>query len=273
MARAAKGLPPALVALALMACPGGPAAAADPKGYLDQAAITRLAQAIAAPPAAGSAQDQADRAASGQYRSLENTERWFLATTHAELRPPLGMQHFDCTLGFRLSTAETPQLTRLMTRILHDADGLAERVKARAHRPRPVADDPDRPACQRLTDAGRNSPSYPSGSAAVAAAYGEVMADLVPEQAQGLRDTAQQVALSRVICAMHYPHDVVVGQAVGRMVHHELVQDPAYQADLVAARGEIAAARALGLASPACAAERSALALPLPAAAQTLVQP
>lgn len=89
-------------------------------------------------------------------------------------------KHFDCVLGVRLGSAETPALDRLMARVFHDAGAVAERVKAKAARARPVGDDPDRRACQRLDAAGRQSHSLPSGTAAVGAAYAETFALLEP---------------------------------------------------------------------------------------------
>ena len=234
------------------------------RGYVEPATLSALIQNFPAAPAIGSAQDLEDKAASARYRSLEGSERWMLATTQAEVRPPMGLSLFDCALGYRIDPAQAPVLTRLYGRLLYDANGLAEEIKAQSPRPRPVGDDPERPSCERITEAGRKSNSYPSGSAALATAFGEALAQLEPERAEAVRETARQIVLSRVVCAMHYPTDVAVGAEVGKAAFGLSSATPAYAEDAAAARVELAAARQRAETSPACAAERSALTVPLP---------
>ncbi|MFC5345280.1 phosphatase PAP2 family protein [Brevundimonas staleyi] len=242
-----------------------PAAAQQPPdSYLDHDAIQALADAVPPAPVAGSAQDRADVEGSDRLRALENTDRWRLATRHAELRPSLALAHFDCALGFRITAEESPRLTSILERILHDANEAAELAKARAHRPRPVGADPERQACQVVSAAGRASPSYPSGSATVGAAYGELIAALVPDHAAEASRIGHEIGVSRMVCAMHYPSDVAEGETLGKAAFQRIAATEAFQADALVAREEIARARAAGLTSPACAAERAALATPLP---------
>jgi acid phosphatase (class A) len=261
---AALGAATAILLVVGCAGPPKPVMTTPTEGFLAQGMIARLAETVPPPPTVGSAQDLADKAASARYVALEDGDRWLLATSHAELRPPLALQHFDCALAVRLGAAETPALDRLMARVFHDANSVAERVKARAARPRPVGDDPQRRPCQTVTAAARNSASYPSGSAAVGAAYGEAFAALEPDRAEAVRRIGHQIGVSRLICAMHYPSDVAMGEDIGRAVVAEAVQTPVFQADVAAARAELATARRSGLTNPGCAAERAALATDLP---------
>lgn len=263
----------AIAAAGLAACAGTPAAlrpqavqAAVPetRGYLAWPLIQALADAVPPPPVTGSPVDLADKARSNQFKTLEDGDRWLLATAHAELRPPLALQHFDCALGVRLGSAATPNLNRLMQRLFDDSDAAAERVKARAFRARPVGDDPERRPCQRVSEAGRKTASYPSGSSTVATVYGEAFAALEPQRAVEVRRTAHEMGLSRLVCGMHYPSDVAAGEVLGKAVFDAAAATPAFDADLAAARAELAAVRATGLTSPACAAERLALATSLP---------
>lgn len=264
---AATALVMGLCACAPSVRPAAPMAAragAPTPAYLGAAQRQALAASVPPPPEEGSDAARADIAASDRLRALENTDRWLLATRHAELRPTLALAHFDCALGFRLTAADSPRLVALLERVLQDANETAELAKARGHRPRPVAVDPDRPACQVASPAARASPSHPSGSATVGAAYGAAFAALVPEHAQALARIGHQIAVSRMVCAMHYPSDVADGETLGQAVFRAIAATPAFAADAPAARQEIAAARARGLTSPACAAERAALAIPLP---------
>lgn len=263
----------AAVAAGLSACAGTPAAlrpqavqaaAPEAKGYLTGPLIQALADAVPPPPVAGSPTDLADKARSNQFKALEDSDRWLLATAHAELRPPLALQHFDCALGVRLGSAATPNLNRLMQKLFDDSDAAAELVKARGFRARPVGDDPERRPCQRVSEAGRRGASYPSGSSTVATVYGEAFAALDPESATEARRIAREIGLSRLICGMHYPSDVAAGETLGKAVFDAAAKRPSFDADLMAARAELAAVRATGLTSPGCAAERLALAAPLP---------
>lgn len=253
--------------VAMACCTAGPAvaqSAESTRSYLDHDVIQALADAVPAAPVEGSAQVLADVAASDRLRALEDTDRWRLATRHAELRPALALSHFDCALGFRLNAGDAPRLVSVLQRVLHDADEAAELAKARSFRPRPVGVDPERVACQVISPAGRNSPSYPSGSAAVGTAYGEVIAALAPDRAAEASRIGHELGVSRLVCGMHYPSDVAEGERLGKAAFQRIAATPAYQADAVVAREEIARARAAGLSSPACAAERAALATPLP---------
>ncbi len=256
-----------LALMALGGCASTPTMTSTPAlsaGYLEPEQLSALTDRVPPAPMAGSDTDRADRAASDRYRILQGGDRWLLATAHAELRPALALAHFDCALGTQMASAPTPRLTAIFEKILHDADEAAESVKARSFRARPVGDDPARPACQRLTEAGRTTPSYPSGSAAVGVAYGEVLAALAPERAADSRRIGHEIAVSRVVCGMHYPSDAEAGETLGREVARAIVASPGFQTDRIAAQAELAAARAAGLSSPGCAAERAALAAPLP---------
>ena len=263
----------AIAAAGLSACAGTPAAlrpqavqtaVPEAKGYLTGPLIQALADAVPPPPAPGSPTDQADKARSARFTTLEDSDRWLLATAHAELRPPLALQHFDCALNVRLGSATTPNLNKLMQRLFDDSDAAAELVKARGFRARPVGDDPERRPCQRVSEAGRRSASYPSGSSTVATVYGEAFAALEPQRATEARRTAHEMGLSRLVCGMHYPSDVAAGEMLGKAVFEAAAATPGFDADLAAARAELAAVRATGLTSPGCASERLALATPLP---------
>lgn len=268
--RAAVSFAAASVLAMTAGCAGAPSVhdadgQATQKGYLSAEQLQALTAAIAAPPAPGSAQALADAERSARFRALEDSDRWLLATAHAEIRPPLALQHFDCALGVRLGSAQTPTLNRMMGRLFHDVDTVAEAVKAMHKRPRPVAVDPARRACQTVTDASRASSSYPSGTSALAVAYGEAFAVMAPDRGPAVRSVARAIGESRLVCAMHWPSDVAEGETVGHAVFARIASSvPAFDADLAAATVELDRARAAGLTNPGCAAERAALATLLP---------
>lgn len=239
------------------------ATATTPTGFLDPTALRTLVDAVPPPPVEGSPAALADAAASGRMRSLEDTDRWTLAIRHAELRPAIALSHFDCVIGARLTPEQSPSLIALLDRVLVDANAAAELGKARTFRPRPVGVDAGRRSCQVVSAAGRASASYPSGSASVGAAYGEVIAVLAPDRAAEAREMGRQIGISRLVCAMHYPSDVEAGRALGVSVVAAEAADSGFAPALAAAQVELDRARMAGLTNPACAAERLALATPL----------
>lgn len=238
-----------------------PAAATAPQPYLGAETLAALAAAVPAFPAPGSPEEAADRAASLRWTALEDSDRWRLAQAHAELRPHLAVQHFDCPLDARLAEDPPPALVRLLSRSLRDAGVASNAAKAAGFRARPIADDPDRRACIRVDEDLRASASYPSGHATAGALWGRVMADAAPDQAAALTRIGEEIGASRTVCAVHYPADVAAGQALGRALHDAMRRTPDYQADLEAARAEVAEARTLGRLNPGCAAQRAALSL------------
>lgn len=233
---------------------GGTGPAALPvSGYLDSAALAALADGVTPSP-------QTLTWIEGAPGDGPGTDRWWMATAQAELRAPDAAQHFDCVLGTRLTQKPRPALTRLMNRLLVDADSLTRRLATQHARPRPIAVDPTLQPCQRVTDAMRNSPSWPANGAVVGAAYGELFAALTRDEGPQLRARGRAVGLSRAICRMNWPGDVADGERIGQALYARAAATPGFADDLEAARAEVVAARAEGLTSPACASERRALA-------------
>ena len=240
----------ACLLLGACASAGAPAPIPTAPGYLNAASIQSLADATPAP----TPWDPA-----GPDPHPASMDRWWLATAHAELRPPEAAQHFDCVLGARLAGAPRPALTRLMNRLLTDADSLTRILAETAPRPRPIKAIAGLQPCVRVNDAVRDTSSWPAGAAVVGSAYGEMFAALAPDRSEAARRIGREIGLSRVVCRMNWPADVTDGAALGQRLYAVEAQSATFAADLEAARADVAAARAEGLSSPGCAAERRAL--------------
>ncbi|RZJ29927.1 MAG: PA-phosphatase [Brevundimonas sp.] len=221
-------------------------------GYLDASALQSLAGTFTPSPQPLTWQDGPPNVGPG-------SDRWWLAIAQAELRAPEAAQHFDCVLGTRLNQHPRPALTRLMNRLLVDTEALTRRLSTASPRPRPISADPTLEPCQRVNATLRDSPSWPANGAVAGAAYGELFAALAPDRGTQLRDMGRVIGQSRQVCRMNWPGDVADGDRIGRALYARAAAMPGFDADLQAARVEVAAARAEGLSSPACAAERLAL--------------
>ena len=231
-------------------------------GTLSSADEAFLSAVVGEPPRSGSQADQHDRSASVDLIRLEGTDRWMMATAQAELRVPLAAQHFDCAVGARFAARERPALTQVMAQLLARTEMWTSALARQHPRGRPIA-DPTRNPCQVVDDATRrSSTSWPSGGAAAGAAYGELFAHLAPDRAEAARRIGAELGHSRAICAINWPSDVEAGQRLGVAAFEALSEQPEFRVQLDAARAEIEAARAEGLSSPACAAERRLFPMP-----------
>lgn len=243
----------ACVLLSACATASGPLPSHEARGYLDAAAIETMATGFATPPPSPTVW-------SGDLHPVATSpDRWWLATSHAEIRPPEAAQHFDCALGTRLAARPRPALTRLMSRLLVDGAAATARLGELHPRPRPIAVERTLQPCQRIEAATRDTPSWPAAAAVVGAAYGELFAELAPDRAGAARFIGKELGRSRVVCRMNWPEDVDAGERVGRRIFRAAYETADFRTDLEAARTELAAARAEGLGNPSCAAERRAL--------------
>lgn len=240
----------ACILLGACASARGSAPAQTIDGYLDARVIRALAEETSA---------ATPWAVSDPLPGAPGTDRWWLATAHAQLAAPEAAQHFDCALGARFAQKPRPALTRLMNRLLVDADRLTRLLTERTPRPRPIKAIHGLEACQRVNDAIRDGSSWPAGGAVAGAAWGEMFATLAADRAPAARRIGREIGLSRAVCRMNWPADVTDGAALGRRLYAAEAGSPAFVADLEAARAEVASARAEGLTSPGCAAERLAL--------------
>lgn len=85
-------------------------------------------------------------------------------------------------------------------------------AKGVAHRQRPTTAVPNSRALEHPS-----SSSFPSGHSASAAAFSGVMGHRLPAIAVPINAAAASVAFSRVYTGVHYPSDVAVGWAMGRI--------------------------------------------------------
>jgi hypothetical protein len=81
--------------------------------------------------------------------------------------------------------------------------------------------------------------SFPSGHAATAALYAELLTEVVPEFADRFEARVKDYGQSRLVCGFHYPTDLVAGDKAGRAVARALLAERAFRARFDETRPEI----------------------------------
>ncbi|WP_369978132.1 acid phosphatase [Xanthomonas bundabergensis] len=262
----------ALLAVALSACSTpatrapaqAPAmAAAEPGkavGYLAPAAVPASLQLLPPPPAEGSPGLALDQAVNREALALRGSARWQQAAHDADLDFPAGAGQFACALGVAIDAQRTPHLYALLERSRIDASAATKAAKNQYRRPRPFMLN-RQPVCTPEDEDGlRHSGSYPSGHSAIGWAWALILGEIAPERADALIVRGRNYGESRLVCNVHWQSDVLAGRFMGAATVARLHADPAFRADLDAARGEIARAQAQGAAPEQdCAAQAQTL--------------
>lgn len=102
--------------------------------------------------------------------------------------------------------------------------------------------------------------SYPSGHTAVSWAWALILIEISPAQTDAILARGRAFGESRNVCNVHWHSDVVQGRVIGAATVARLHADPAFRADLEAAKAELAAVRAKNLKpSRDCSVEASAI--------------
>lgn len=230
------------------------------QGYLDPAERPYSLLLVPPPPAKGSAGYEADMAVYRDTARLRDTPRWRLAAADANVGFPHAAGTFSCALGVPITQSTMPTLYRLLQRTVVDAgqSTLAAKDKYQRERPFTLADDP---ICVPNDVAVlRKNGGYPSGHASAGWVWALILTEIAPDRADQLLRRGYEFGQSRVVCGVHWQSDVDTARVVGAAVYARLHAELEFNADVAAARSEVARARAASAATvPGCAGEAAAL--------------
>ena len=231
------------------------------EGYLKPEVLPNSLGLLPPPPADGSAAHALDVTVSRRSLSFQGTVRWELATVDANLLFPRAAESFTCALGVPITETHTPRLYMLLRRTLADAAFSTVAAKNHYNRKRPFAVNIEPTCTPDQEEYLLKNGSYPSGHTAIGWAWALILSEIAPERANQILARGRTFGESRIICNVHWYSDVVEGRFMGSAAVARLHADPAFRAELTAARDEVAAARARGLKpNRDCQAEAKALA-------------
>ena len=229
-------------------------------GYLQAGSAPDSNLLIPPPPAAGSAALARDEEAQRAALALRGTPRWDLATSDALLFSATATSTFSCAAQLRIDANSTPLTNALLRKAGPDLALAVYPSKRKYARQRPFMGN-GQPSCTPKEEPMlRNDGSYPSGHSAIGYGWGLILAELLPNRAAQLVARGRAFGDSRRVCNVHWLSDVEEGRVVATAVFARLHAEPAYRADLEAARKELDAHRLMKMAPPDCARENAALA-------------
>lgn len=225
-----------------------------PSGYLGPAAPDSYA-ILPPSPALGSPRERADRAIYRATRTLKGAPRWSLAQNDVDQAGIV--KDMACALGVQLTPQNAPRTLALLAKVGPDVSRATNRPKDIYRRPRPYVTYGGE-TCIPKTAALTANPDYPSGHNAWGWTVGLILAELAPDRATEVLQRARAFGEGRLVCGVHSLSAVEAGRLNGSIVVAALHGNPQFRADMDAARGEVAAARAAGPAPDPAACAREA---------------
>ena len=215
--------------LALLLVCAAPLRAAGPYAHnLDWQAL------LPPPPVFHSPEDKADRDeafAIYQARTPADVER-------AKAEHTTTVFAFTSAIGREFRHGQYPKLEALSNAVELAAKSSIDGAKEHWRRPRPYQDDPARFSHPGDMEKG---PGYPSGHSARGTVLALVLAEIFPGQRDAILAKGRLIGWTRIEVGVHTPLDIYAGRVLGQAIFRQLMQDPAFQADLAAAKAEMAA--------------------------------
>ncbi|MDD5629243.1 MAG: phosphatase PAP2 family protein [Elusimicrobia bacterium] len=226
MARSARGLLGLLPALVLCSCAPRPVPRSAPKPFYVSAEPFRSWD-FPPPPAPGSAAQKDDIAVVLYWQKTRTQADCAKADAAA-------IVDYAWLWGDRspFAAPHPAEVKEFFARLDSDTRSVLGVMKDRFRRPRPHDAYVEAQPCIRKS----RSPAYPSGHAAYARIFADVLADIVPERRDEFLARADEIGHYRVLGGVHYPADIAAGKRLGDELHARLMASPAYMRDLARMR-------------------------------------
>lgn len=155
-----------------------------------------------------------------------------LASREKFLRPEIFALYADR----ELTREEYPKLYRLLDRMSYTSKLVNDHSKEYWNVTRPYLVD------KKVNMLITPSPGacYPSGHTTSSNVHAQILGLLIPEKSDDLQKLSKKISQRRILVGMHYPHDIVAGEQLSRLVIGGLMQNKEFLKDFAAAKEEIA---------------------------------
>ncbi|PTW45753.1 acid phosphatase (class A) [Sphingomonas faeni] len=234
------------VTLASLGAVAGAQQVLGPSGYLKPDAFDVLA---VLPPAPKSTDPRglADRAIFKATRAWQGSPRWAMATSDVKSAPADLFRDFSCAMGIAMTPENAPRTAALLRRAMFDTGRQTGIAKTFYKRQRPFLIDRG-PICQPAAEVA-DSYDYPSGHTTAGWTMATLLAQIAPDRATALLARGRAYGESQIVCGVHNASAVDAGRLSASSTLTAMQGDPAFTADLAAAKQEIAVLRQTGSAA------------------------
>ena len=217
-----------------------PAKSAPASKFLQPGEVDALLL-LAPPPADGSAAAAAEIAELHSIAQSRTPERLARAQHDAEVEDVTAIAD---VFGPVLNLERYPKTATLFADLRNEDSVAAKAAKKIFKRSRPWEADPSLNTGSHLEgcDKGEPKTSYPSGHATMGWSAGEMLANLMPGNAQIILARADDYAESRLVCGVHYRRDIEASHALAAALVAKLMTKPEFAREVEEARAELTAA-------------------------------
>lgn len=189
------------------------------------------------PPAAGSAEDVADRVATLRLYEARTAEQFALG----QAQQHLNVFHLTTMISW-FQPGKFPKTEALFKQMETESYPITGRAKKVWMRPRPYQADPAHYP-QVIEQDAKPSSGYPSGHATRATMLAMILTELFPEHRDAIFAKAEESGWLRIQGGVHTPLDIHAGRTLGRAIGQAFLRSPEFQRDLAEAKAELAAGR------------------------------
>ncbi|MDB5677413.1 phosphatase PAP2 family protein [Sphingomonas bacterium] len=210
-------------------------------GYLPDGSLD-MTQILPPAPVKGEARYLNDRRIFKDTRHWLGTPRGDLAMRDVALGIPAMADAFSCALGIKLDPKKAPMTMKLIARAGATANAQSKASKEFFKRLRPYQIKM-RKTCQAPSEL-KGSYDYPSGHTTWGWTWALILANLAPDRATPILTRGRAYGESRVVCGVHNYSAIEAGRVTASATYAAELGQPAFQADLAAARAELSALRA-----------------------------
>jgi acid phosphatase (class A) len=214
----------------------GQAALADGGGA--RPATVELSKLLPPPPAAASTAAQHDL----QVVLAVQQSRTAAEMAAAKADTERSVFRFADVLGPSMQSTSLPKTAALFARVAAVDKQAVKVTKDYWRHPRPaIVSDRVHPLSPEKPDDW----SYPSGHSTFGYTTAVLLANMLPEKRDAIFARADLYAQHRIVMGAHFPSDVEAGRIAGTVIAAQLLRDPLWHADFVAARDELRKSLAL----------------------------
>lgn len=151
--------------------------------------------------------------------------------------------YFSAAAGFTISRDSTPDLFHLLACVAWTGGDATWHAKNHYMRRRPFMVMRQQSLTPEAEDALSRNGSYPSGHTAMGWSTALVLAELMPEAQDSILSLGYAYGQSRTIVGAHWQSDVDAGRCAGAAAVARMHASADFQADMAAAKAEIARLR------------------------------